>query len=204
MPGFTLSDSARVSPSSQPCTLGQRGKQAAHAFLLKSHPSHLVRGGNTEIIFCPPWDPPHPPPLLAQQPTWKGALTTWEGKRLPAGRDVKVLSPDSQALPPVTPALRALGLFHRPQGPLPPQSRWGRRVVRTQRQSTKPEPVSGSHRVCGCPRTQSEGPRVSLQASKENIFGHFQMSGNSNWELLCWIYCLGFTIWGKSHVITSS
>lgn len=34
-------------------------------------------------------------------------------------------------------------------------------------------------------RHGSEGPRASLQASDENIFGHFQMSGNSNREFLC-------------------
>lgn len=50
----------------------------------------------------------------------------------------------------------------------------------------------------------SEGPRASLQASKENVFGHFQMSGNSNREFLCPNYCLSCTFWGRIHVITNS
>lgn len=43
----------------------------------------------------------------------------------------------------------------------------------------------------GCSQPQGGGPGL-LYTDKESVFGHFTMSGNSNGELLCQNYCLGY------------
>lgn len=85
-----------------------------------------------------------------------------------------------------------LGVSHQPQGPFrhpTPERRGSGGQV-------EPGGAPSQSRVLGQAGSAavspgSGGPRAAPQASKENVFGHFQMSGNSSRELECQNYRLG-------------